>query len=138
MRILITGDRHWHCYELAEAIIGRLITRYGPDLVIIHGGACGVDQSFAVSCRKLGTKAEPHLADWKGLANVAGPERNREMVESGADLCIAFHRTLATSKGTKDCVRRALAAGIPVWLIEDDRGIPRRMEVDDPRLSDNR
>jgi hypothetical protein len=64
--------------------------------------------------------AEPHLADWKGLGNIAGPERNREMVEAGADLCIALHRSIETSKGTKDCVRQALAAGIPVWLVEDE------------------
>jgi hypothetical protein len=40
----------------------------------------------------------------------------------------------ATLKGTKDCVRQALAAGIPVWLTEDDRANPRRVEVGDKRL----
>jgi hypothetical protein len=43
-------------------------------------------------------------------------------------------RTLETSKGTKDCIRQALAAGIPVYLIEDDRAIPRRVQADDKRL----
>ena len=57
------------------------------------------------------------------------------MVQARADLCIAFHRTLEASKGTKDCVRQAIAAGIPVWLIEDDRAIPRRVEADDKRLT---
>ena len=75
---------------------------------------------------KLGILVEPHRADWKGLGNIAGPARNREMVEAGADLCVALHRRLEASKGTKDCVRQALAAGIPVYLIEDERAIPRR------------
>ncbi len=51
--------------------------------------------------------------------------RNRQMVEAGADLCIALHRSIETSKGTKDCVRQALVAGIPVYLIEDERANPK-------------
>ena len=68
------------------------------------------------------------------MGNIAGPERNREMVEAGADLCIALHRSIETSKGTKDCVRQALAVGIPVWLIEDERGIPKRILAGATRL----
>jgi YspA, cpYpsA-related SLOG family len=134
MRILVTGDRHWRRDDLAEQIVTRLLARYGPDLTIVHGGAPGVDQSFSVACRKLGITAEPHVADWKGLGNVAGPRHNQEMVESGADLCIALHQTLETSRGTKDCIRQALTAGIPVYLIEDDRAIPMRVEAGDIRL----
>jgi hypothetical protein len=133
-RILITGDRHWRCDDLAKQIINRLLARYGPELIIVHGGAPGVDNAFATACRELGIVAEPHLADWKGLGNIAGPERNREMVEAGADLCIALHRSIETSKGTKDCVRQALAAGIPVWLVEDERAFPRRTRAVDVRL----
>jgi hypothetical protein len=134
MRILITDDRHWGCTDLAGRIVNRLIARYGPDLVVVHGGACGVDQAFAVACRNLGIAAEPHLADWKGLGNVAGPARNREMVEAGADLCIALHRSIETSRGTTDCVRQALASGIRVYLIDSEQAIPRRLQADDARL----
>jgi hypothetical protein len=135
MRILVTGDRHWNCTDLAERVVNRLLARYGPDMVIIHGGACGVDEAFAKACRKLGVVAEPHLADSKALGNVAGPARTRATVGSGADMCIAVHGSLATSKGTKDCVREALAAGIPVFLIEDDRAIPSRIRAGDKRLA---
>jgi hypothetical protein len=83
----------------------------GPHLVIVHDGAPGVDQSFSESCRHLGTPAEPQLADWKGLSNIAGPQRDQEMVQAGSDLRIEFRRTLATSKGTKNCIRQAIAAG---------------------------
>jgi YspA, cpYpsA-related SLOG family len=135
MRILITGDRHWRCDDLAEQVLNRLLARYGPGLTIIQGGAAGVDNSFAMACEDLGIVAEPHLADWRGLGNIAGPQRNREMVESGADLCLALHRSIETSKGTKDCVRQALAASIPVYLIEDGRAIPKRVEAGDKRLT---
>ena len=135
MRILIAGDRDWRCDDLAEQVLNRLLARYGPDLTIIHGGAPGVDQSFSVVCRELGIAAEPNVADWKGLSNLAGPKRNMEMVQAGADLCIALHRSIETSKGTKNCVRRALAAGIPVYLIEDDSATPRRVQAGDARIA---
>ena len=78
--ILVTGNRHWNCTDLAERIVNRLIARYGYDLVVFHGGACGVDQAFAEARRHLAIKAEPHVADWRGLGNIAGPARNRVMV----------------------------------------------------------
>ena len=56
------------------------------------------------------------------------------MVATKPDFVIAIHRDLAKSKGTKDCVRQALAAGIPVYLVEDERATPRRMRADDVRV----
>jgi hypothetical protein len=57
------------------------------------------------------------------------------MVESGADLCIALHRSIAKSKGTKNCILHALHAGIPTYLIEDERAVPRRLAESDARLN---
>ena len=37
--------------------------------------------------------------------------------EAGADLCSGLHRSIATSEQTKDCVRQALVAGSPVYLV---------------------
>jgi YspA, cpYpsA-related SLOG family len=134
MRVLIIGDRFWECKALADRVVARLVARYGADLVVVHGGAPGVDTSFHLMCQKHGVTLKPFRADWRGLGKIAGPARNKEMVESGADLCIALHRTIQTSKGTKDCIRQALAAGIAVWLIEDDEAIPKRIQPDDERL----
>jgi hypothetical protein len=41
------------------------------------------------------------------------------MVRAGADLCVALHRSISASKGTKDCVRKALAARISVYRVID-------------------
>lgn len=128
MRILITGDRNWYSLELAKRVLGRLVARYGREITIVHGAAPGVDQSFADACRSLEIADEPHPADWDRLGRRAGPVRNGEMVAAGAGLCVAFHRDLERSKGTKDCVRRAIEAGIPVWLVESEEGRPRRVE----------
>jgi hypothetical protein len=64
----------------------------------------------------------------------AGPIRNQEMVDAGAEMCIAFHRAIGASRGTKDCVRRALAARIPTYLVDSEAGVPRRLRARDERL----
>lgn len=54
---------------------------------------------------------EPHPADWS-WGNGAGMHRNQEMVDLGADVCLAFIR--GKSSGTRDCADKAAKAGIPV------------------------
>jgi len=135
MRIVVTGDRFWTCNQLAVRILRRLVARYGPEIVIVHGGDPGVDESFSMACRGLGVAAEACLSDWYRAGSPPGPKRNQAMVESGADLCIALHRSITTSTRTKDCVRQALAAGIPTFLVEDARAIPRRIDAGDVRLA---
>jgi hypothetical protein len=135
LRILVTGDRFWTCPKLAASIVRRLVARYGPGITIIHGGGPGVDNAFVSACRDLGISTEPHLANWKGLRDIAVPVRNKQMVDSGADLCIAVHRSIAKCKETKNCVCHALNAGIPTYLIEDDRGVPKRLTANDARIA---
>lgn len=126
-RVLITGCRYWVCPALATIVLKSLVERHGADLVIVHGAANGVDSSFAEAAAKLGITHEPHPAAWKTLGRSAGPKRNAEMVARGAAFAIAVHRSLLTSRGTLDCVRQCLAAGIPVWLIDGDDAKPRRI-----------
>lgn len=127
MRVLITGDRNWECLGLAERVVNRLLARYGPGLVVVHGAATGVDASFAEACEALGVDHEPHPARWDELGPRAGPVRNAEMVALGAGLCVAVHKTFAFSRGTRDCARRAIAAGIPTYLIDAEAAEPRRI-----------
>jgi YspA, cpYpsA-related SLOG family len=134
MRIVVTGDSLWACHQLAVTILRRLVARFGPDIVIVHGGDPGVDESFAMACKGLGITVEARLSDWYRAGSPPGPKRNQAMIESGADLCIALHRSITTSSRTKDCTRKAVAAGIPTVLIEDERAIPRRIEAGDERL----
>src|SRR5258708_269331 len=101
MRIIVTGDRFWACHRLAAAILRRLVKRYGPAIVIVHGDAPGVDESFATACRGLGIEVEAHPADWDRLGKRAGPIRNQEMIDAGAGLCIAVHRFLMNSNVAK-------------------------------------
>jgi hypothetical protein len=47
------------------------------------------------------------------------------------DLCGQPHKS---SRGTKDCARRAIAAGIPTYLIDSEAARPKRLHADDSRL----
>jgi hypothetical protein len=134
MRIVVAGDRFWNCHTLAASVIRRLVERYGPGIVIVHGDGTGVDESFATAARGLGVAVEAHPADWDRLGLGAGSIRNGEMVRAGADLCVVVHRFLINSKVTKDCARQAIEAGIPTYLIESEKAVPRRLHEGDPRL----
>lgn len=124
-RILITGCRHWNCDALADRVIARLIAKHGRHLVIVHGDAPDVDTAFANAASRAIIPDEPHSADWKRLGNAAGPRRNEAMVNAGASLCIAVHRDIRSSKGTRGCALLAIGAGIKTVLIDSEEGEPR-------------
>jgi hypothetical protein len=86
------------------------------------------------AARGLGVAEEPHPVDWDRLGKRADPVRNQEMVDAGAAMCIALHRFLANSKGSRNCVRLAIEAGTPTYLIDSEKAEPRRLRAEDPRL----
>lgn len=146
----MTGDRNWYCPDLAEGVLNRLMLKHGPTFVIVYGGATGIDCSFAEACGEGGIDQEAYPARWGELDHLqavirqrpngtsynanAGPIRNQEMVDAGAELCLTFHRAISSSKWTKDCVRRALSAGIPTWLVDSEEAEPKRLQAGDARL----
>jgi hypothetical protein len=52
------------------------------------------------------------------------------MVRAGADLCVIVCRSLL-GKGPKDLARQAIMAGISTYVIEDGRGVLRRLKAGD-------
>ncbi len=127
MRIVVTGCRRWYIPDVAEVVVARMIARYGAGIVIINGGAPGIDQSFREACADLGVACETFEADWDRYGRAAGPRRNAAMLAAGADLVVAFHRDLASSRGTLDCTRQAIALGVPTYLCDDETATPRRL-----------
>jgi hypothetical protein len=115
--------------------VGRLVERYGKeDLEIVHGAESGgVGSAFDCAAIDAIVTKEPHLVQY-GPGEAGIRTRNRYMIAQGGDLCIAVHRFLAKSKSTKHCVREAIAAGIPTYLIDTKDGEPVRLRADDPRL----
>jgi len=117
MRILITGGRNWNNYKQIKQAIAFTLLVNGSDpaeVTLIHGNARGADLLGAEAAEGLGLNIEVHPARWDIYGRGAGPIRNQEMVDSGADLCLAF--LMPGSTGTADCIRRARKAGIPVII----------------------
>ena len=109
-RILVTGSRTW---DDAGVIAGALAGYYREGAVLVSG-ACphGADALAEEYWGLLGGKVERHPADWERFGKRAGFRRNAEMVNAGADLCVAFIRD--GSPGASHCAGLAIAAGIPV------------------------
>lgn len=128
MRVLVTGSRDWPYRTVVAAELDKVLKAHpgihlGGQLIVVHGGARGADQAaeqWANEMSKLGfrVRGEKHPAEWDKHGKAAGPLRNQQMVDAGADLCLAFR--YMGSKGTNDCVNRAGVAGIPIRLLELD------------------
>lgn len=115
MRILITGSRTYTDKDNIRNAIISVLDQY--DLLpkyctLVHGGASGADTLAGNIWDSLAGVVEVHQADWNNYGKKAGTLRNKEMVDKGADICLAFPDE--NSVGTWDCIKRASRAGIPV------------------------
>jgi hypothetical protein len=132
MRIVIGGDQFWPCHKLAAVVLRRVATRYGPDIVIVHGDETGVAEAFALAAKGQRLKTDQHAVDFGHLGDGAIRFRNRAMLR-GAELCVIVRRSLLDA-GTKDLARQALAVGVPTYLIESEAAVPRRLKEGDAEL----
>jgi hypothetical protein len=115
-RILICGDRNWNNLPI---IRGRLL-REDPATIdcVIEGEARGADTQAKLAALELGIKVMPFPAQWDKHGRAAGPIRNQQMLDEGKPTEVwAFHDDFANSRGTKDMLRRARAAGLKIRLI---------------------
>lgn len=122
MRILITGSRRWTAKATIRAAILVAIKDAGAkrsDVVLVLGDARGADADAKSIALEEGYGFDQFFAQWKVHGKAAGPIRNGKMVASGADIALAF--PIGESRGTRDCIDQARAAGIPVTIYE---GVP--------------
>lgn len=116
-RLLITGSRTWEDETLMRKLLVKVYNRVKDrDPILVHGTAPGADQMASLIWIELGGAVEPHPADWDKWGKAAGFIRNQEMVDLGANLCIAFIRD--NSRGASMTARIADEAGIKTWRID--------------------
>lgn len=120
-RVLVTGGRDRTDRARIWSELDRIHAVH-PALVVVHG-ACypkpehgqrpdrSADWLIHLWCQARGVPDEPHPADWTEHGRAAGPIRNAAMVALGADECVAFP---GNGPGTRNCMRAAAMAGIPV------------------------
>lgn len=113
--VLVCGDRNWQNRASIEAALHSLNCEHAGNYIkLIHGACRGADRMAESIARDLGWAVVGIPADWKRYGYAAGPIRNQQMLEQRPDLVLAFHSDLENSKGTKDMVRRARRASVPV------------------------
>jgi len=126
MRVLVCGDRSWNDTETIRTYLSRLL----PGTVIVHGAQgrerrrrdgttywVGADTQADMVARELFLETEAYPADRDRLGDAAGPIRNKEMLDSGVGLVLAFHDHLRFSKGTRGVVEEAGRRGIPFRVV---------------------
>lgn len=124
-RLLVTGSRTWPTNDGVLPRVLRAVYDYAPTLTLVVGYdpvrqlPAGVDRMAYTLWKELAGSVEPHPADWERWGRSAGYRRNTEMVDSWADLCLAF--ILNESKGASDCAEQAKDATIPVVYFRQPR-----------------
>lgn len=110
MRILVTGSRDWSDRDWIALVLDLATPNTQHTLV---SGACstGADALAEQIAYEKGWIVERHPADWKKFGKSAGFRRNAEMVNLGADVCVAFIRN--NSRGASHTAHLAEKAGIP-------------------------
>jgi hypothetical protein len=129
VRVMVTGSRDW---EERSIIRSALAIHLPPGGVLVHGAARGADLIAAEIADSMGREVEAHHADWDTYGRGAGYRRNVDMLISGIDLVLAFHKD--NSRGTAHAIREAKTRLIPVVAYVVHGSYPHaQLEVWEPK-----
>lgn len=115
-RVLVTGSRTWHDADAIADVLSEYVALH-PTLVIVHG-ACplGADAIADAWARGRRIRVERFPADWNRYGRSAGYIRNRAMVDTRPDVCLAFIRD--HSRGATHCATYAQARDVPTHIYD--------------------
>lgn len=144
-RLLVTGSRDITDRTLVrdalDAVSDGFLLAMRKPLTLVHGGARGLDTLAGEEWTHGQTEVypaqwnqhTPSCPEWdrgNHTCKLAGHRRNQQMLDAGADLCLAFplhrlalplHQRTArgkgTSRGTWDMAKLARDAGVPTLVV---------------------
>ena len=100
-RVCVCGCRDFTDYDFFRERCLLLLKNKMPNVIIISGGAKGVDTLAQQFADEFHLKNKIYKADWEKYGRSAGPKRNEEMVKVSEGV-IAFWDY--QSKGTKTTI----------------------------------
>lgn len=119
LRLVVTGGRTFSDAGYVQRVIKsyqKLAKSESKVLVVVQGGAHGLDTLVYECCKKLGIPCFTCDAQWDYYGNPAGPIRNGWMIEF-------FNPThgfvFPGDRGTADMRKKMELAGIAVETYED-------------------
>ena len=125
LKIAIVGSRRFNdlSFVMAKFMeVWQEIIKENPDLrmndesvVIVSGGASGVDSSAQELARALGLPIKIFYPNWKLYGKSADPIRTEKIVQE-ADVVIAFPDK--KSKGTWDTINKAKKKGKRLFIFQ--------------------
>lgn len=130
MIVLVTGSRRWQdAAVIRDAIIGAL-SGSDPDEnhMLVHGDCpTGADAIADYVADKLGLSVHTFPADWSRWGKLAGPMRNKRMVEYVAscrdnERVVVLGFLMPDSRGTVGTINLARQAKLPINLYTHPAG----------------
>lgn len=113
MKLAIVGARDYHDYSSFRSQVELFLEGRKP-VLIISGGAPGIDTLAERYAREENIPLQVFPADWEQFGKSAGPRRNTQIVEAATHV-LAFPS--ASSVGTYDTVRKAERADKELHVI---------------------
>ncbi len=116
MRVIVTGAMQWADVEAVR----RELAKLPPGSTVVHGDADGADALAGQVARELGFAVEPFAKeeqDYRRYGKAAWKGLNERMLESGADLVLAFHPELGVpgkARGSGHLAELARGRGLEV------------------------
>lgn len=120
-KIGISGSRRFPDLSRAGVYFDRYITKNFPDLdrlIIITGGAIGIDSHITSICARRGIKYLTIPARWLELHKAAGPKRNKHIVDLADEMFIFWN---GKSKRTQHALNFSKESGKQYKLLTPDR-----------------
>lgn len=111
MKVIVCGGRD---FDDVEFLVQKLhhIHELNPITHVITGAAKGADDLGNLWADEMGIDKTSIPANWNKYGKKAGMIRNKEMLDEGPDLVIAFP---SNGTGTQNTINTANKMGIPVW-----------------------
>lgn len=112
MRLLVCGGRNFDEWRVLARALNELVVK---PTVLMQGGATGADAMGKKWAETQGIPVITFPANWH-QGKKGGPLRNEFMLREGKpDLVMAF----PGGSGTADMIRKAMAAGVRVYMPAD-------------------